>query len=128
MAITFGSTKEEIVELKLKQLRRRAGLSQDEIAERLGVKTSRYGTWERGQRMMSLAQAYDCAVALGCSIDEIAGHEVAQSFSDPREAELHRCWQGCTEENRHALLVMARNSAGESLNVAEPPCLQAEGA
>jgi len=78
--------------------------------------------------MMSLAQAYDCAVALGCSIDEIAGHEVGQGFSDPREAELHRCWRSSTEENRHALLVMARNSAGESLNVAEPPCLQAEGA
>jgi hypothetical protein len=78
--------------------------------------------------MPSLAQAYDCAVALDCSIDEIAGHEVEQTFSDPREAELHRCWKGCTEENRHALLVMARNSAGESLNVAEPAHVRAQGA
>ena len=83
--------------------------------------------WERGQRMMSLAQAYDCAVALGCSIDEIAGHEVAQSFSDPREAELHRCWQGCTEENRHALLVMADVATQlpeDSLLYLDPPYVE----
>jgi len=111
------------------ELRKKAGYkNRDAFAERLGVNKFTYKSWETGQAMMSLAQAYDCAVALDCSIDEIAGHEVGQVFSDPREAELHRCWQGSTEENRHALLVMARNSAGESLNVAELARVQAGGA
>jgi len=63
------------MEIQLKKLRNKKKLSQEEMAEKLGVKVSRYGTWERGERMLSLAQAYDCAVALGCSIDEIAGLE-----------------------------------------------------
>lgn len=59
--------------LQLKRIRIDRGFSQEELAQKLGIKTSRYGTWERGERMMNLEQAYNCAVALGCTIDEIAG-------------------------------------------------------
>ena len=34
--------------LQLKKLRTEKGFSQDEMANMLGIKTSRYGTWERG--------------------------------------------------------------------------------
>lgn len=59
--------------LQLKQIRKMRGLSQEDMADRLGVKVSRYGTWERGERMMSVEQAFNCAIILECTLDEIAG-------------------------------------------------------
>ena len=108
------------MDLRLKKVRKQAGLKQKELAEKIGVDWRTYGSWERGERNMSFAQACNCCDVLGCSLDELAGREWRPSFSDPQEEELHRCWQVSTDENRHALLVMARNSAGESLNVADP--------
>ena len=115
--------------LRLMELRKQAGYkNRDAFAERLGVNKFTYKSWETGKAMMSLAQACRCCDVLGCSLDELVGREWHPSYADPREAELHRCWDASTEENRHALLVMARNSAGESLNVAEPAHVRAEGA
>ena len=65
--------------LQLKQLRHEKGLSQEQMAAKLSdlmeqeIKVSRYGTWERGDRMMSLEQAYYCAVALGCTLNDLVG-------------------------------------------------------
>ena len=109
------------MEIHLKEVRKRAGLSQDEVADMLGIKKSRYGTWERGERMPSLAQALDCAVALNCSIDEIAGHDVPRTFSDPRQAELNRCWESSTPQRQDALLMTARDFAGASKEGPERP-------
>lgn len=109
------STKRGVeMEIHLKDLRKNRGLSQEEMAEKLSVKTSRYGTWERGERMLSLAQAFDCAVILNCSIDEIAGHTLPQTFSDPRQAELNRCWNATDEARQATVLQVARDAAGAS--------------
>ncbi len=114
------------MEIHLKELRKRRGLSQDDMAERLGIKKSRYGTWERGERMPSLAQAYDCAVALDCSIDEIAGHDLPQTYSDPRQAELNRCWESSTLQWQDVLLMTARDFAASSREGAERDELREE--
>lgn len=84
------------------------------MADKVGVKKRTYGSWERGEANMSLAQAYDCAVALDCSIDEIAGHDLPQVYSDPRQAELNRCWESSTPQRQDALLMTARDFAASS--------------
>lgn len=58
---------------RLKELRREAGYTQEQMAEMMGVKTVTYGTWERGTAQISLAQALRVADILACSLDEIAG-------------------------------------------------------
>ncbi len=98
--------------LQLKKLRTLKGLSQDEMAEKLGVKTSRYGTWERGERMLSLKQAYDCAVILGCSIDAIAGYDPPVSYADPDQAALNGYWESMNAKGRAALLNSAELMSG----------------
>jgi transcriptional regulator with XRE-family HTH domain len=107
------------MELHLQRIRKSRGLSQQDMAERVNVKKRTYGSWERGEANMSLAQAFDCAVALDCSIDEIAGHEVPHTFSDPRQAELNRCWESSTTQRQDALLMTARDFAGASKEGAE---------
>ena len=77
------------MEIQLRRLRNLKGLSQEEMAEKLGIKTSRYGTWERGERMLSLAQAYDCAVALGCTLNELVGKEPDKATVVKTDSEQH---------------------------------------
>lgn len=107
------------MEIHLQEMRKRAGLKQAEIAKRLDVKVLTYGPWERGGAMMSLEQAYNCAVFLDCSIDEIAGMPVLgpSEFRDPRDAEL-----------QDRFLDTARDFAGMSQDVAERDLPTAEGA
>ena len=61
------------MDLKLRRLREEAGYSQSGFAEYIGVDPGTYGAWERGTRMMNLAQACMVADALGCSVDSLAG-------------------------------------------------------
>lgn len=109
------------MEILLKEMRRKCGLKQKEIAEKFGVDWRTYGSWERGERMVNLERARSCAVALGCSIDGIAGRSVRDpsEFSDPREAELHRCYRSCDLDRQDRLLDTARDFAGMSRDVAE---------
>lgn len=109
------------MEIRLQEMRKRAGLKQPEMADKLSVKVRTYGSWERGEAMMSLEQAYNCAALLDCSIDEIAGMPVrdVSEFGDPREAELHRCYRSCDRDRQDRLLDTARDFAGMSRDVPE---------
>ena len=76
------------MEIHLQEIRKRRKLSQGDVADALGVKVRTYGSWERGEAMLSLKQAYDCAIVLGCTIDEIAGldRERLRSMLDSYDA------------------------------------------
>ncbi len=100
------------MEIQLEKLRKLSGLNQTEMAERLGVKVATYRTWEKGTRMLSLKQAYECAVILGCSIDAIAGYTPPISFADPAQAELNGYWESMNEKGRSALLNSAELMSG----------------
>ena len=99
--------------LELKRLRRKKGLSQDEMAARLSelmgedVKVSRYGTWERGDRMMNLEQAYYCAVVLGVTLNDLVGMQAGALTRD--EVDLLGSYRACDEDNRDALRQVAKS-------------------
>lgn len=97
------------MDIKLKELRVMRGFSQQDMAEKLGIKTSRYGSWERGERMLNASQLVDCAHVLDCSTDEILGMPTNEYFADPREAELHRVWRGLDVERQDRLLATAQD-------------------
>ncbi|MEG1827001.1 MAG: helix-turn-helix transcriptional regulator [Gordonibacter sp.] len=100
--------------LQLKRLRKLAGYrTQDEFAAVLGVPERRYASWERGEVMMSLEQAYHCAVALNCTIDEIAGLSHPTSpRSDPEHASLDEYYESMGDDGRAALVESARFMSG----------------
>lgn len=97
------------MELRLGTLRKRAGLSQKEMADAVGVKVRTYGSWEREEVTMSVSQLVDCARVLDCSTDEILGMPIRTAFSDPREAEIHRVWQGLDNERKERLVANAHD-------------------
>ena len=55
----------------IRQIRKRAGLSQEELADRSGLHRTYIGGIERGERNPSLENIVALAVGLGCSLEEL---------------------------------------------------------
>lgn len=102
--------------LQLKRLRNLKGLSQEDIAESLGIKKSRYGTWERGERMMSLEQAYNVTEVLGCTLEELVGRAPVRSFADPGQAALNACYENMNDDGKGTLVSVARSLERDTAN------------
>lgn len=104
------------METQLQALRKKAGYkSAKAFAEALGINAYTYTNYEQGKANYTLAQAWEFADLLECSLDELAGRqwppEGAISSEDPMRDELVKCYDASTSENRHSLVVAARNAA-----------------
>lgn len=89
------------MEINLQKIRKRRKLSQAEVANALGVKIRTYGSWERGEAMLNLEQAFNCAVVLGCTIDEIAGLDRERLRSpDPRRQAMVDAYDALTDDGK----------------------------
>jgi transcriptional regulator with XRE-family HTH domain len=58
---------------RLQQLRIAAEMSQPQLARAAGVPVSSLRNWEQGRRVPLFDAAIRLAVALGCTLDELAG-------------------------------------------------------
>lgn len=63
--------KEVPITKSLKKKRLAAGLSQKELADKLGIVQSAISAWESGEKMPRAAQLPELAAALHCTIDEL---------------------------------------------------------
>ena len=89
------------MQIRLKELRKAAGLTQAQLADQLQVKLPTYRTWERGTTMMNLEQAYNCALALNCTIDEIAGMPAKpRSYADAGQRQINEQYEGMNARGR----------------------------
>lgn len=109
---------------RLQELRKKAGFqSAVAFAEHYGINAGTYTNYEQGKRNLTLEKAWEFADLLGCSLDELAGRqwppEGAAGSADPMREELVRCYDASTAENRHSLVVAARNAALASGEAAE---------
>lgn len=59
------------MELAIKELRKKLHISQSEFADAVGVSMRTVGSWERGESFPNAEQVWNCAIALGCSPNEI---------------------------------------------------------
>ena len=74
---------------KITALRKRRGMSRDELAEKVGLSTGGLGYHERGDRTMSVLDAARYAEALGCSIDTLVGRTPDPLLAVVREEPIH---------------------------------------
>lgn len=108
------------MEIHLQEIRKRRKLSQGDVADALGVKVRTYGSWERGEAMLSLKQAYDCALVLGCTIDEIAGLDRERLRSpDPRRQAMLESYDALTEDGKVLASEMVASVARDPLRRAD---------
>lgn len=57
--------------MSIKAMRERAGLSQMELAERLGIDQTSIVGWERGKWYPKTSRLKEIATLLNCSLDEL---------------------------------------------------------
>ncbi len=110
--------------IQLMKLRKAAGYSnRDEFAKKIGVNKYTYRSWESGSAMMNAEQVWNCAVALGCTPNDILGwyetHPREESFSDTYEQELMNCYRSSTVDRKERILDTARDAAAMSKDAAE---------
>ena len=90
----------------LKQLRLQKGLTQPQLAERLGISRSAISMYERGEREPDTATMEAIAALFGVDMNYLYGMPTV-TFDDSTYA-LHNESKDLTEENKQKLLEMAR--------------------
>ncbi len=119
------------MDLQLRRLRVEAGLSQTQLAEKVGVSLKTVGNWERGETAITLEDAYNCAVALDCTPNDLCGwpegKNEGRSFPDPFELELVDCYRSSTSQRKASVLQTARDAAAMSKYGSERLVPEAEG-
>lgn len=98
------------MELKLKQIREAKGVGQKEMASILSslmgkeVKVRTYGSWERQEVDMDLEQAYNCAIALGCTLNDLVGMNAPKSPLSKDEEHIVDTYRAVTVHGKKAML------------------------
>lgn len=75
------------MELAIKEIRKKLHLSQSEFAESVGVSMRTVGSWERGESFPNAEQIWNCALALGCSPNEILSWDESDRNQEPLSAD-----------------------------------------
>ncbi len=100
--------------LCLKELRKKAGFhTQRDIAAHLGIKERKYASWEREEVSIGLEDAYNLAIALDCTPNDLCGWTQPAAVPDmpPDEQELVDCYRTVDGERKDRLLKTARDAA-----------------
>ena len=94
---------------KMKKIREQKGLGQKEVASKLGMSVRRYGSYERGERTLSLDVAAEIADVLEVSIDELMnrGYTVPVLTLDWDERSLIRFYRAMNAQGRERLMEQA---------------------
>ena len=108
---------------RLRQLRKAQGVTQSELADKIGVNTKTIGSWERGSTVPNAEQLLKCSHVFNCSPNDIMGwyetHPCETALGDSFEKELVSCYRESTAQRKVAILQTARDAAGMSKETAE---------
>lgn len=108
------------MENRLRELRKKKGMTQDQLAQAVGATKRQIGAWERGENELPMDYADAIAELFDCSIDNLAGriHYAVVRLDDPPlnddERELVDLFRSLPQKGRHAVLVGLRDFAGRS--------------
>lgn len=112
----------EMLATRLRAARRRAGLTQRQVADALGISEAVYWRYENQRTMPSVTRLYELSVALDCPVDELLGQDVLAPGPPPapptdplplRRA-LRRLRRASAKSVRLVGLLLAELRAGEA--------------
>lgn len=87
------------VGLRLQLTRKRKGLTQEDVAEQLGIPRATYANVESGRQRVSLDVVWKIAAVFGVSIDNLVPEPIAADESPKRQSlapESGTAWLGIT--------------------------------
>ena len=107
--------------LSMRELRKKKGLTQQQVAEAINATKRQVGAWERGENDLPMDYAFAIADLLDCTVDDIAGRSnvtyapvTLSGALTANERELLDCYRAMTPERRETTLEDARNRAALS--------------
>lgn len=105
------------MELAIKEMRKELHLSQAEFAEAVGVTMRTVGSWERGESFPNAEQVWNCALALGCSPNDVLSWDESdrnqESLSDD-ERQIVDNYRDSSPQWRKNIAMTAKAAANES--------------
>lgn len=103
------SDRNAAMRLMLKELRRAAGFSQQELADKLRIPCRTYGAWERGESAINLKQAAAICNALHCTPNDLVGWPESGLTQD--EHVLLNDYRECDSATQRSIATIAGNGA-----------------
>lgn len=96
------------MDVQIRRYRKAAGLTQDELADKLNVTVRSIGSWERGVRTPDVDVLCRASELFDCSLDELCGvekpvEEVIKKLLSEEEAELLIAYRDAPEQERFAV-------------------------
>lgn len=107
------------MELKIKEMRQKVGMSQEELADKIGKSCRGVQQWERGKSSPSANAVWDMCEALGCDPNTLLGwydehpEDMPKGARDGEEQALLDNYRACSGKNR-ALITLAAQVACSS--------------
>lgn len=101
--------------LKIKEMRLWEGLTQKQLADKIGVTAHNVGDWERGKAEPSISDLIKLAEAFECSVDAIIGRgdSVDNAFESNRlskdEIKLLKAFRGLSAKAQAFIIYSAEN-------------------
>lgn len=107
--------------LQIKQMRKRSGLNQKDVAAAIGVPVRTYGSWERGERNINLEDACLIADVLRCTLDELVGRKppiITPNENDRQFERLSYCYSMLNDESKEQLAGLASTFTADASRLA----------
>lgn len=107
--------------LQMKQIRKRSGLNQKDVAAAIGVPVRTYGSWERGERNINLEDACLIADVLRCTLDELVGRKppiITPNENDRQFERLSYCYSMLNDESKEQLAGLASTFTADASRLA----------
>lgn len=107
--------------LQIKQIRKRSGLNQKDVAAAIGVPVRTYGSWERGERNINLEDACLIADVLLCTLDELVGRKppiITPNENDRQFERLSYCYSMLNDESKEQLAGLASTFTADASRLA----------
>lgn len=106
----------EAIGLRIRDVRRERGLTQDQLAQAIGVSRSAVAQWETGRAGQVIGNLTRIAETLGVGVEFLAHGDnklAAAEINQGDELALLRLYRECKPEDRQLLLRTARRLAAD---------------
>lgn len=101
----------------IRAMRKLAKKTQQELADEIDVNLSTVGNWERNITVPDAEQILNCAVALGCTPNDLLGwDEETRTFADPGQRRLNECYENMNEKGQMTLVSVAQSLEKDTAN------------
>lgn len=106
--------------LKLKEMRKKQGLLQGELAQALNVRQATVSSWERGDTQMNAEQLWKCCTILECTPNDLLGWYDEHPEDRPQYEKLKPdeqdllCYYGETTISNRAIVISVARAMRDS--------------